>query len=131
MTTASRLMAAGMPPGQAVQIASEAMTGTPNLIANGTSFAAGTSLTASFSIFGTVASGGIAILPPAEAQPNFAVFNNGSNTLTVDPQATEFINAGSVGVGFSVTAGKGALFIPGKNLGVTPSVGAWIAVLSA
>jgi hypothetical protein len=118
-----------MPGAQATQLGTETALG-GLLIANGTSFAAGTSLVANFNVFGTVASGGIAILPLAEAQAPFVVFNGGANALLVDPQAAEFINAGSVGVGFSVTAGKGCLFYPGKNTSVTPPVGAWIANMS-
>lgn len=130
MSSPSRLMAAGIPAAAALQLGTDSAPNT-QLIANGTSFAAGTSLVANFSVFGTVASGGIAILPAAEAQNQYVVFNGGSNALLVDPQPTEFINAGTVGQGFSVTAGKSCQFTPGKNTSAVPPVGAWIANLSA
>lgn len=130
MSSAPRLMASGIPAAAALQLGIDSAPNT-QLIANGTSFAAGTSLVANFNIFGTVASGGIAILPFAEAQGLCVVFNGGSNALLVDPQPTEFINAGTVGQGFSVAAGKSCLFVPGKNTSAVPPVGAWIANLSA
>ena len=129
MAAPERLMAAGCPPLLARELGWNSGNGL--LTANGTTTGTGTSLVAGFNLFGTVASGGIALLPAAESMPVVTVYNGGSNALSVQPIATEIINAGSVGVGFSVTAGKSATFTPGKNTAVTPPIGAWIANLSA
>lgn len=129
MASPGRLMAAGMPAALALELGQESGSGL--LTAAGSTAATALTLTADFNLFGTVASGTGAILPFAEGQPMQAVYNGGSNTLSIYPQATEIINAGSVGVAFSVSAGKGAFFVPGKDNGVTPAIGAWIAVMSA
>lgn len=130
MASASRLMAAGMPAALALELGIESNIG-GLLTATGSTAATGLTLLANFNLFGTVASGTYAVLPAAEAQAPFAVYNGGSNALLVAPQPTEIINAGSAGVGFSIGAGKSGIFIPGKNTAVTPAIGAWIANLSA
>lgn len=129
MAGPGRLMAAGMPAAQATQLGMESGSGL--LTATGTTIANALVLAASFNLFGTVAAGAGALLPYAEAQPPTVIYNGGANALLVYPQATEIINAGAVGVAFSVAAGKSAIFFPGKDNGVTPSIGAWIANLSA
>jgi hypothetical protein len=106
-------------------------SGSGLLTATGTTIAGALTLNADFNLFGTVASGSGTQLPYAEGQPIQAIYNGGSNALLVYPQATEIINAGAVGVAFSVAAGKSAIFVPGKNNAVTPPIGAWIANVSA
>lgn len=128
MTSPARLMAAGMPGGQAAQIGLDSAW---NITATGSTAAGAYVMVADFTNFGTVASGTGAILPYAEGSPEQAIYNGGVSTLTVYPQPTEFINGGTVGQSFSVGAGKSAVFYPGKNASVTPAVGAWIANLSA
>lgn len=96
----------------------------------GTNFATALVLTAGFNLFGTVASSTGAALPFEETAAPIAVYNGGANALSVYPQATEGINALSIGAAFSVPAGKAAFFFPGRNATST-AVGWWIAVLSA
>lgn len=130
MSSAARLMGAGMPAAQAIQLGVESNVG-GLITATGSTQAGGVTLSANFNLFGTVASGTGAVLPFAESQGPYFVYNGGSNALLVYPQATEIINAGSVGVGFSVGAGKSCTLFPGKNTAVSPAIGAWIANLSA
>lgn len=131
MASPTRLMNLGMPSGQANALGIDPMTGTGTLTATGSTYAGALVLNGNFAVFGTVASGTGAVLPFAEAQAPYILYNGGSNALTLYPQATEFINAGTAGASFSVTAGKSCILTPGKNQGVSPSVGAWIANLSA
>lgn len=129
MASPGRLMAAGMAATLAQQIGIDSGSGL--LTATGTTIAGALHLSADFNLFGTVASGAGAQLPFAEGQPSQALYNGGSNALLVYPQASEIINAGSIGVAFSVAAGKGAVFVPGRNRAVTPEIGAWVAIVSA
>jgi hypothetical protein len=122
-------MAAGIPGEAAQQLGMTSASGL--LTATGSTYAGALPLTAAFVVFGTVASGAGAVLPFAEGQPETVVYNGGTNALTVYPQATEFINAGTVGASFSVTAAKGAIFVPGKRNDQAPAVGGWIVNLSA
>lgn len=128
MSSPSRLMAAGMPAAQASQIGLDSAWG---LTATGTNAATALVLTGDFANFSTVASGTGTILPYAEGQPEQVIYNGGANALAVYPQATEYINGGSVGASFSVPAGKACVFYSGKNTAVSPAVGAWIGNLSA
>jgi hypothetical protein len=129
MTSPARLLSAGMPAAQALQIGMDSSAGL--LTATGSTIAGALTLAGDFSLFGTVASGTGAQLPAAEGQPIQAIYNGGSNALLVYPQAGEIINAGSVGVAYSVAAGKSCIFVPGKDNAVTPPIGAWIANQSA
>lgn len=129
MASPGRLMGAGMPAALANEIGTDSASGL--LTATGSTIAGALVLLADFNLMGTVASGTGVQLPPAEGQPIQAVYNGGSNALLVYPQATEIINAGSVGVAFSVGAGKSCILYPGKNNAVSPSIGAWVANLSA
>lgn len=129
MSSPGRLMAAGMAAGLANEIGLDSASGL--LTATGSTIVGALVLLADFNLMGTVASGTGVQLPPADGQPIQPLYNGGSNALLVYPQATEIINAGSVGVAFSVGAGKSCVFVPGKNNAVSPSIGAWIATLSA
>jgi hypothetical protein len=129
MTSPARLMAAGIPAEAAVQLGTDSGAGL--LTATGSTYAGAFVLLADFNIFGTVASGTGAVLPFAEGQPPQVVFNGGTNALTVYPQPGEFINTGTAGASFSVTAAKSAVFVPGRRLDQVPPVGGWIANLSA
>jgi hypothetical protein len=132
MTTSSRLMAAGMPPGQAVQIAMES-TPAAGLVGTGTNKASAVQLIAGVNIIATIASAGVSYfqLPVAEAAPLVAIENqSGTAALVVAAGTTDTINALSAGASFSVTGSKNCLFIPGKKNSVTPSTGLWVTILS-
>ena len=83
-----------------------------NAVANGTSAATGTQITVLFTHFGTVASGGYAVLPPAAAGNVAYVFNYGANTLNIAPaESTTVIDGGSAGAATTLTvAHRGAQF---------------------
>lgn len=121
MTSPARLMAAGMPAGQATQIGCDSATG---LVAAGSTKAAALVLTAEVNVFATVSSGKSALLPPCEGSAPVAIYNGGANALAVYAAGTDVINANSAGASFSVTNGKSAVFVPGSG-------GHWIANLSA
>lgn len=129
MASPGRLMAQGMPAGLASEIGQDSGSGL--LTATGSTIAGALPLVADFNLFGTVASGAGCQLPPAEGQPQQVVYNGGSNALLVYPQATEIVNAGSVGVAMSVPSGKSAVFTPGKNNATSPPIGAYIGNISA
>lgn len=129
MASPARLMASGIPAGPALELGQDSATSI--LTATGTNAATALVLNAALNLFGTVAASTGAILPAAEAQPTYAIFNGGANALSVYPQTAEIINGGSAGAAFSVAAGKSALFVPCKNTSVSPPVGGWIAILSA
>ena len=77
-----------------------------NMVANGTTAATGTLMTAPLSHFGTVASGGYAVLPPAIAGTSQEIFNYGANTLNIAPYAsTDVIDGGSAGAAVTLTTG--------------------------
>lgn len=121
MTSPARLMAAGMPAGQATQIGKDTATG---LVAAGTTKAGALVLTAEVNIFATVSSSKGALLPPCEGSADVAIFNGGANALSVYAAGTDVINANSAGAAFSVTNGKSAIFSAGSG-------GHWVANLSA
>ncbi len=75
--------------------------------------------------FSTVGSGAAVLLPPAQSTTGpVAIYNGGSNALSVYVTGTaESINALSAGAAFSVTNGKGAIFVPGGLK--------WVAILGA
>lgn len=129
MASPGRLMAAGLPAVLANEIGTDSGSGL--LTATGSTIAGALVLLADFNLMGTVASGTGVQLPAADGQPMQTLYNGGANALLVYPQAGEIINAGSVGVAFSVATGKSCVLIPGKNNAVTPPIGAWIANLSA
>lgn len=122
MTTSGRLMAAGMPAGQATQIGGEQHTA---LVAAGTTKAGALALadTGGLYVFTTVSSGKGALLPPAAGAADVSIYNGGSNSLLVYANGTDTINALTAGASFSVTNGKAAIF----KSGVTQ----WVATLSA
>lgn len=122
-------MAAGMPSTLAQEIGLDSAS--TLITATGSTIAGALLLLADFNLLGTVASGTGVQLPPAEGQPEQVMFNGGVNAVLVYPQPNEIINAGAVGVAFSVAAGKGAVFFPGKNNSVTPSIGAYVGIVSA
>jgi len=133
MTSPDRLMAAGMPAGQAVQIG---MPSTPGagLVGTGGTKATAVQLVAGVNFIATCASAGVAAfqLPPAEGSPPVVVEDDGaSSALVYAAGTTDKINALAPGASFSVTNGKRAIFFPGKDNSVTPPVGRWSAILSA
>ena len=80
-----------------------------NAVANNTTRPTGTNITANLTHFGTVASGGVAILPPAVAGAQISVFNYGANTLTfygaastdtIDGNASATLTTAHRGAGF-------------------------------
>ena len=109
-----------LPPGFALQdgttlnslLASQLASSQYNAVANGTSAATGTQITAVFTHFGTVASGGYAVLPAAKAGTIVYVFNGGANTINIAPYAaTDTIDGGSAGAATTLTvAHRGAQF---------------------
>lgn len=129
MASPGRLMAVGMAAALANEIGQDSATGL--LTATGSNIATALVLLADFNLFGTVAASTGCQLPSADGQPDQVIYNGGVSTLSVYPQAGEIINAGAVGVAFSVPAGKGAIFVPGKNLAVTPAIGAWVGIAGA
>jgi hypothetical protein len=131
MTSSARLMAAGMPAQQAVQIAGDANYG---LIGTGGTKAAAVQLIAGTNFITTCASAGVAAfqLPPAEQSPVIAVYNGGASPALVFAAGTvETINALTAGASFSVTNGKSCIFTSSKKNTNTPSTPVWIASLSA
>lgn len=54
-------------------------------------------------------------LPPASQGSITLVVNGGASTVTVYPATGEYINAGSVNAGVSVTNAKNGVFIPFGN----------------
>ena len=133
MTEPSRLMAAGIPAGAALQLGTPSTPGA-GLIGTGAAKSSAVPLIAGVNIIATVASAGVSYfqLPTAEASPPVIVGNqSGTAALVVANGTVEVINALSAGASFSVTNGKTAIFWPGKKNSVTPAVPCWIANLSA
>lgn len=133
MTSPERLMSAGMPANQAVQIG---MPSTPaaGLVGTGTNKATAVALIAGVNIIATVASAGVAYfqLPTAEASPPVVVQNRSATALSIVANgATDTINALSAAAAFTQTGSKNAVYFPGKNNAVTPSVGNWTTNISA
>ena len=76
-----------------------------SMVANGTTQAAGTQITANVSSFATVANGGVAILPKAVAGRRVTVYNYGANTLTLYPsETTTTIDTGGAGASTTLSA---------------------------
>lgn len=128
MTSPDRLMAAGMPAAQAVQLAGGSKSG---LVGTGGTKAAAVQLVAGPNIIATCASAGVAAfqLPTAEGAPPIPVENDGASpALVFAAGTTETINALSAGASFSVTNAKRAIFYPCRK---SSTVIGWIAVLSA
>jgi len=129
MTSSSRLMAAGMPAGQAVQLGGDSKFG---LVGTGGTKAAAVQLVAGPNTIATCASAGVAAfqLPSAEASPPIPLDNSAgaSSALVFAAGTTETINALSAGASFSVTNAKRAIFYPCRK---SATVMGWIAVLSA
>lgn len=131
MTSPARLMAAGMPAGQAVQLGSDNLSG---VVGTGGTKATAVQITAENFIIATCASAGVAAfqLPTAEASPPVVIENDGaSSALIFAAGTTETINNLSAGASFSVTNAKRAIFIPSVTTSVTPMTRRWIAILSA
>lgn len=131
MTNPERLMAAGMPAGQAVQLAGNSKAG---LVGTGAGKSTAVQLIGQYNYILTCASAGVAAfqLPLAEASYDVVVENDGASPALVFPGGTtDTINALTAGASFSVTNGKRAVFYPGKNNVGTPPTGRWIVILSA
>ncbi len=122
MATNAQLMALGMPAAQANLMGAVEATGQT---VSATTKATASTLAGTVVAFSTVASGGCVLLPSAQATAGpVAIYNGGSNALSVYTTGTaETINALSAGAAFSVTNGKGAIFMPGNQK--------WVAVLGA
>lgn len=122
MATNAQLIALGTAPALAnLMGAVEATSRT----ATATTKATASTLGGTVVSFSSVASSGCVLLPSAQAVSGpVAIYNGGGNTLSVYTTGTaETINALSAGAAFSVTDGKGAIFMPGKQK--------WVAVLGA
>ena len=113
MTSTARLMAAGMPAGQAVQLGTDSNFG---LVGTAATRATAVQLTAGTNIIATCASAGVAAfqLPDAEASPPVIVDDQGASSALVYTKngTSQTINALSAGANFSVTNGKRAIFWP-------------------
>ena len=125
MTSSERLMAAGMPWGQAVQIGTDSSYA---LTATGSTKAGALVLVGHNNMFATVASNTGALLPVAEASPPVTIYNGGAQPLLVYANGTDTINALSAGASFSVTNGKACMFTTARK---SATVNGWIANLSA
>lgn len=122
MATNAQLMALGMPAALANLMGAVESTGQS---ATATTKATASTLGGTVNSFSTVASSGCVLLPSAQATTGpVSVYNGGANALSVyAPGTAETINALSAGAAFSVTAGKGAIFMPGNQK--------WVAALGA
>ena len=121
MATPERLMATGMPAGQAQVLGFTQATG---LTAAGTNQGNALDISATdINVFTTVAAGTGARLASAEGQPLQCVYNGGVSALLVYPAGTETINALGASTAISVPAGKSAVFFPGRL--------SWVANISA
>lgn len=128
MTSPERLMAAGMPAAQAVQIGTPTKFG---LVGTGGTKAAAVQLVAGVNIIATCASAGVAAfqLPTAEGSCPVIVEDDGaSSALVFATGTTETINALTAGASFSVTNAKRAIFWPCRK---SATVLGWVATLSA
>ena len=122
MATNAQLMAFGTASGLANLLgAVEATSQTATATTKATASVLGGTVVA----FSSVASSGSVVLPSAQAVGGpVAIYNGGANALSVYATGTaETINALSAGAAFSVTNGKGAIFMPGNQK--------WVAVLGA
>jgi hypothetical protein len=101
-------------------VSQDILTSQTGAVANGTTKATGTQITAAITEFDTVAPSGVAILPPAVAGTNITVFNYGANTLTIYPYATtDTIDGGSAGASTTLSATNRAVGF------FATSAGAW------
>lgn len=129
MTSTARLMAAGMPAGQANQLGTDSNFG---LVGTASTKATGVALLPGTNVIATCASAGVAAfqLPEAEASPPVIVDNQGASSALVYTKAgtSETINALSAGASFSVTNAKRAIFWPCRH---SATVLGWTAILSA
>src|SRR5882672_4238713 len=110
MALVNELMALGLP-GPVANGIGQDVAGTA-LTATGSTQADALPLVSSLSVFGTVGASTGALLPPAGGQQPFYIFNGGASALTVYPSTGQIINNSSANSGFSVTNGRGAIFIP-------------------
>jgi hypothetical protein len=121
MANSSELMGLGTPPLVAQMLGFGTVSGT--LTAAGTTSADALQLTNGVNLFGTVASGAGAKLPPASGAGPVAVINGGANAVLMYPATGEQINNGTATTGtYSVANAKTAIFFPAGNR--------WIATLS-
>lgn len=118
MANPDRLMAAGLAPEIAAMLGQLTAVG---LTATGTTATDAFPLITQNAKFSTVASGTGCLLPSSQAQPPFAIYNGGANTLKVYPISTQTINGGAAGAAFSIVAGEAALFTALDSIG-------WVAV---
>lgn len=81
-----------------------------NLVGAGTTQNGATPLSVGSMHFSTVGASTGARLPPMNAGESVVLFNSGANALTVYPDFGAAINGLSANAGFSVAAGKGAIF---------------------
>lgn len=98
------------------------VSSTQSAVANGTTKATGTQITTAITNFGTVGASGIAILPPAVPGSQVLVFNNGANTLTLDPYETSGTTIDGGSSTTLTTANRVAMFFC-----VAPNV--WLSAL--
>jgi hypothetical protein len=81
-----------------------------NLVSAGTTQNGALALGVGISHFSTTAASSGARLPPMNAGERCVIYNSGANALTVYPDFGAQINGLSANAGFSVGAGKGAIF---------------------
>lgn len=100
-------------------IASDVVNSQDGMVANGTTRITGTQIQAELNRFTTVASGGIALMPPALPGTQVLVMNAGANALTLDGFASTDTIDGGASATLSV-ATRGAWF-------TCTTAGAWIS----
>ena len=116
------LMASGLPAQAALNIGGQVASG---LTATGTTQTDALISAADTAWFTTVAAGtGYRLRADAEPGDEIKVYNGGANALLVYPATGGTINALSANAGFSLAAGKLAVFTNGTGLG-------WASNLSA
>lgn len=121
MAIKQRLMGSGLAAQAATNIVGDGATG---LTATGTTQGTAYVLTAANSQFSTTAASTGALLFDVDQFDMVFVDNDGANALLVYPPSGHNINALAANAGYSIAAGKGALFIK-------CSTTAWISFLSA
>ncbi len=99
MTTAADLVATGFSPGQAQGIGGQV---SPTMTGAGTTQGTGTAITASVSVFTTVAANTGATLTDSSISDEYFVLNLGANPLWIYPPSGARINALATNTGFQL-----------------------------
>lgn len=112
----AKMVGYGTPPQAAGAISGDVATG---LTATGSTQATALALAANYNLFTTVAASTGCVLPAITPVPGLGVvagdemmvFNNGANALLVYPPLGSQIGTAAANAGFSVAAGKSAVFV--------------------